>query len=299
MQPIEISKRATFKGHSSGIFCLDALTAHEFISAGGDGQLVMWNLKKPGDGQVIARMDSTIYGLRVDGRRLLVGENGRALHMIDLDDHKVLRSVEIKAPIFAIHREADRYLVGTGAGELFVFDLHLNFLVRHKLSAKSLRCIDSGYGEIACGFSDNIIRILDPETLEIKHELEGHTLSVFGLAYHPVARSLVSTGRDAHIRSWDLDEEYMSNRAVPAHMYASNHLVFHPDGHLFATGSMDKTIKIWDAANFALLKVIDKVRHDGHTNSVNKLLWMEFDNLLVTCSDDRTIAAWDIKANMK
>ncbi len=293
MPNIKIQKRHTFKGHTSGIFCLQAMNDYEFLSAGGDGQVVKWNLKSHSDGQVIAKLDSNIYGLLVDGDKLLIGENSRAIHMLDLSSNKVLRSVEIKSPIFAIHRVDNQYLVGTGAGELLCFDLHLNLEKRIRLSEKSLRTISSYDGDIALGYSDNRIRILNTK-LEVKKELIGHTLSVFAAHYHQKTNVLVSTGRDAHIRVWDRFNEYICVHDIPAHNYATNHLVFNPDNRFFATGSMDKTIKIWDAVTFVLLKAIDKVRHDGHSNSVNRLLWMDYDNLLVTCSDDRTIAVWDI-----
>ena len=43
-----------------------------------------------------------------------------------------------------------------------------------------------------------------------------------------------------------------------------------------------------------LLKVIDEGRHQGHSNSVNKLFWSRYSDLLVTCSDDRTISVWKL-----
>jgi WD40 repeat protein len=58
---------------------------------------------------------------------------------------------------------------------------------------------------------------------------------------------------------------------------------------------MDKSIKVWDRASRKLLKVIDKSRHAGHGTSVNKLVWMKYNDLLVSCSDDRTISVWDVK----
>ena len=57
---------------------------------------------------------------------------------------------------------------------------------------------------------------------------------------------------------------------------------------------MNKTIKIWDLESQKLLKVIDEGRHNGHKNSVNKLFWFRYSDLLVTCSDDRTLAVWDL-----
>jgi len=69
---------------------------------------------------------------------------------------------------------------------------------------------------------------------------------------------------------------------------------FSPDGKLVATGSRDKTIKIWNAQNFGLLKVIDTQRNGGHINSVNTLLWSSFNNWLISGSDDRSIIIWDV-----
>jgi WD40 repeat protein len=57
---------------------------------------------------------------------------------------------------------------------------------------------------------------------------------------------------------------------------------------------MDKSIKVWDAQAFRLLKVIDKARHAGHGTSVNKLLWTNFDDQLLSASDDRSISVWQI-----
>ena len=298
MPNIQVQKRHTFKGHMSGIYCLQALQESSILSAGGDGKVVKWDVENLSNGQVIAKLDSTIYALLVDENKLLVGENSRAIHMLDLITNKVLRSVEIKSPIFVIHRVANQYLIGTGAGELLCFDLELNLKNRIRLSQKSLRTISSLDGHLSLGYSDNIIRILDAD-FELQQQLNGHTFSVFSTQYHPETKVLISTGRDAHIKVWDRFNNYLLVRDISAHMYATNHLVLSPDNRYFATGSMDKTIKIWDAITFKLVKIIDKVRHDGHTSSVNRLIWMKYNNLLVTCSDDRTIAAWDINFDLK
>jgi WD40 repeat protein len=75
--------------------------------------------------------------------------------------------------------------------------------------------------------------------------------------------------------------------------------VFYYIAAYFATCSMDKTVKIWDAKTFRLLKVIDRARHAGHGTSVNKLFWPARVNSLVSCSDDRTISVWDLNFNLR
>jgi WD repeat-containing protein 61 len=43
--------------------------------------------------------------------------------------------------------------------------------------------------------------------------------------------------------------------------------------------------------------VIDKPRHGGHGNSVNKLLWKKRERQLVSCSDDRSAMVWRLQFN--
>jgi len=105
---------------------------------------------------------------------------------------------------------------------------------------------------------------------------------------------LLSGYRDARLKAWSTGEPYQKVEEVVARMYAINHIEFSPDGKHFVTCSMDKSIKVWDASALKLLKVIDRARHAGHATSVNKLRWTDFNNQLLSASDDRSISVWQI-----
>ncbi len=76
-------------------------------------------------------------------------------------------------------------------------------------------------------------------------------------------------------------------------MYAINHLCFSPDGNLFLTCNMDKSKVTKDAGPKSSTQGIDRVRHAGRT-SVNKLLWTDYQDQIVSCSDDRTLSVWKL-----
>ena len=107
---------------------------------------------------------------------------------------------------------------------------------------------------------------------------------------------MISVGRDAHIRSWTWDSGALQvfMPGVPAHIQAINAVVLSPCGRYLATGSMDKTIKIWQASDLTLIKVIDYARYGGHKHSINDLIWSEFSDLLVSGSDDKQLSVWKI-----
>jgi WD40 repeat protein len=124
------------------------------------------------------------------------------------------------------------------------------------------------------------------------HRWEAHRNSVFSLCLSPCGKYLLSGSRDAHLSVWLVEENYRHLHSQPAHLFTINHIVYSPDTSFFATAGRDKHVKIWDAANFKLLKVIDKEKFDGHVNSVNRLLWNE--HYLISCSDDRSLKVWKI-----
>ena len=298
MSNITVKKLHTFLGHNDSIYILEKLDDNRFASAGGDGMVVAWDLDTPDEGEVIVKVQGSVYALAFDQEEgfLYVGENNQGIHKIDLEAKKEVKSIHLgEHQIFDLQIIDGKLWVGLSSGEVIVINKDLEIINRIKYIKERVRSIDKFGKEVAIGFSDNKIRIIDPKTMEVSVELNSHKNSVFAAKYHPSGKYLISAGRDAQIKVWDTNEAYVLRESIAAHLYTVNDIVFIKDGRYFVTASMDKSIKLWDAYNFKLLKVLDKHRHAGHGNSVNKLLWMNYHDLLVTCSDDRSISVWDIK----
>jgi WD40 repeat protein len=201
--------------------------------------------------------------------------------------------------IFDLKVFGDELFVATGDGVLFVVDLEVRVIKRHiKLSNKSIRvlAIAPSKKQLALGFSDHSIQVLDlTKDAEPIARLEGHTNSVFALDFSPSEEVLVSGGRDACLKFWNTNSYFLEENVV-AHLYAINYLSFREDGKYLVTCSMDKSLKIWDGTSRNLLKVIDKARNAGHGTSINKVFWSTYSGVIVSVSDDRTIAIWQIEA---
>ncbi|RYU79757.1 WD40 repeat domain-containing protein [Hymenobacter persicinus] len=303
----QLHKLATLTGHRDCVYALAGSAAEPTVfSAGSDGFVVAWNLDEPArDGELIARVENSVYALRyLPARRLLlIGHNFQGLQVIDLTEKKLLYATALPpAAIFDIVHSAarGRMYVALGDGTLAVLhddDFRVEKLLR--LSEKSLRCLalHEERGELAVGGSDALVRVLDLDSLALKYTAEGSTNSVFTAAYSPDGRWLLTAGRDAHLRIWDVAAGYAAHQSVVAHLFAINHLAYSPDGQFLLTCSMDKSIKLWDAETFRLLRVVDKARSAGHGTSVNKLFWSASRKRVVSCSDDRSLAVWELVAD--
>ncbi|GAB3201801.1 WD40 repeat protein [Pontibacter aydingkolensis] len=298
---IQVQKVATLTGHRDCVYTLERSSDENvFFSGAGDGMVVAWDLNEPENGELIAKVTSSVYALRYvpDRNLLLIGQNQEGVQVIDLANKQILKSVPLpKVAIFDIIHTSEKVYVAMGNGAICVLNSHtfeLETIIRK--SDQSARCLayNKFSNELAVGYSDNVVRIFDATSMAVKYELKSHTNSVFTVAYTPDGKLLLTGGRDAHLRVWEIENQYKERGYLIAHMYTINHITFSPDGRHFATCSMDKSIKVWDAETFKLLKVIDKVRNASHGTSVNKLFWSAHKNQLVSCSDDRTISVWDI-----
>jgi WD40 repeat protein len=95
-------------------------------------------------------------------------------------------------------------------------------------------------------------------------------------------------GRDAKI--WITDELLNIHKQIDAHWFSIHALAFSPRGNLLASGSMDKSIRLWDANHGELLVH----KELAHRSSVNQIVWLDHDTL-ISCSDDSQIISWKIK----
>ena len=279
MSKISVAKVANFSGHRAAVYTLEkSINKNCFYSSGADGLIVEWNIEKKDDGKLIANIGKPVYTLLLDenANQLICGTATGNLHVIDLNGNKELKNIEAyQLGVFDAKFVEDNLVTCGGDGSINIFDRN-NFSLpkRMKASSKSARVIavDPSQNEFAIGFSDWNIKVFDSAKLEIKQTLIGHTNSVFALSYSLDGNFLISSGRDAMIKVWDVKNDYQLLLEIPAHTLQVKCIAYNPSGSLFASSSMDKTIKIWDADNFELLKVIDFARNRSHTNCINKIL---------------------------
>lgn len=297
---VSVEKILTYTGHQDCVYTLQSGAApHLFFSGSGDGMIVLWDQRKPEEGELIAKLPNSVYALQYHAASdvLIAGHNYDGIHLLDWKNKKEVGSLHLTtASIFDIQSAGRNIFVAVGDGSVMCIDLEkLTVTKKNKASEKSARslAIHLERGEIAVGYSDDRVRVLDMESLAVKYEWQAHANSVFTVRYSPDGNFLFSGSRDARLKVWDVRAGYVQAAEVVAHMYAINHIDFSPNGKHFVTCSMDKSIKVWDLEELKLLKVIDKARHAGHGTSVNKLLWTP--GQLLSASDDRSISAWNIE----
>jgi WD40 repeat protein len=93
-------------------------------------------------------------------------------------------------------------------------------------------------------------------------------------------------GNDAQL--WNLDARKAVVRYSPHGTVAS--AAISPDGKLIATGSWDRSAKLWDAATGRAIRKINRA-HGGYINSVE---FSPDGRRLLTASDDGTARLWDV-----
>jgi WD40 repeat protein len=301
MSNVQVSKLHTLTGHRDCVYTLAHSSADAiFFSGAGDGMAVMWNLADPETGAVVAQLPNSIYAMHYHAASdtLVVGHNYDGIHILDWQNKIEIGSLQLtKAAIFDVASMGENLWVATGDGTVLKVNSRLlNISEKVQVSSKSARtiAINEKLGDVAVGYSDNFIRVFDVDTMALKKEWEAHVNSVFTLQYTPDKKSLLSGSRDARLKMWDASKNYQQSAEVVAHMFAINHLAFSRDNKHFVTCSMDKSIKVWDTEALKLLKVIDRSRHAGHGTSVNKVLWTNYNDQLLSASDDRTISVWNI-----
>ncbi|KAG9413826.1 WD domain protein [Aphanomyces cochlioides] len=74
------------------------------------------------------------------------------------------------------------------------------------------------------------------------------------------------------------------------HKKAISSIEFATTGHVLASASPDKTVKLWDASSGALKSTLE-----GHEQGISDVSWCSNSRCIASGSDDRTIKTWDVE----
>lgn len=290
----------SFLGHQGAIYALYPIeNSTHFLSGGSDGWVVKWDIDHPETGINLATIPAQIFSICYleTINFCIAGDMNGIVYWIDLNSPKLTPNsfAHHKKGVFSIlHIDNEIFTAG---GDGFFTKWSINSqrpLESIQISYKAIRTViyDNLVDEFALGCSDGAIYFVDRNTFNLKEVWKScHLPSVFTLAFHPDKEKLISGGRDALLKIWNRKDGHLL-KVLPAHRFTINHMILNAEGNLLFTASRDKSIRVWDTHNFNLLASLNGIKNQGHQNSVNRLLWFEKQQSLLSGSDDRQLLSW-------
>jgi len=295
--------KARFTGHRTAVYCLEASwNAGSFWSAGVDGFVVEWQVEKPEEGRLLARMQGSVYAMcsLPSEKLLVVAVNGDGFHFLDTEAGQEVFAIPAGPHQWFRMKEISpgKILAAGSGGKLALLDYGSRTIAFFQHGEEDIRslAVFPDTQDILLGTSAPTLRFLDKTFINSREIPSAHEKTIFGLSIFPDGRTFISAGRDAklQLQQQDSSSNWEMRTSVAAHLYGIHDIALHPEKPVLASASMDKTVKIWDAESLRLLRVLDRGRHGGHAHSVNQLCWLADSDLLLSCSDDRSILAWNI-----
>jgi WD40 repeat protein len=117
---------------------------------------------------------------------------------------------------------------------------------------------------------------------------EGHTETVYSIAFSPDGTLALSGAADTSLILWDIARGE-AIRSFTGHTEIVSSVAFSPDGTLALSGAGDKTLILWDIASGEAIRTFT-----GHTEAVYSVAFSPDGTQALSGSADKTLILWDI-----
>ncbi|MBK8207003.1 MAG: hypothetical protein IPK87_09470 [Planctomycetes bacterium] len=123
---------------------------------------------------------------------------------------------------------------------------------------------------------------------------------VNAMTFTPVRNHLFIGSKDTHIYWWDL-EKWEDAPTLSGHTGPVSALAVSPDGKFLASGSWDRTVRIWELATSKCIRVIEahEVPEDGYAIAIKALAWDPTGKLVASGAGDAKLYVWDVATGEK
>jgi WD40 repeat protein len=293
---IFFSKKFVLTGHAGAIYSLN-FDGNFLYSASADKYVTRWDLVLGTQDKFAIKFSNSPYSICLfdSHSKLAVGLDNGNLHFFDLKNRKELKFyIQHKTGIFSIlENSAKKHLYSTDAdGNLAIWNTEnydLQLFLPFDCGKIRRMCLDETGSKLFLACQDGYVRILETEYFNQIGEFYAHENGVTSLAFITENNQLITGGKDAILRIWNL-ETMQQIKAIPAHNFVIYDIQF-LNSDEFITVSRDKSIKIWSVNNLGVTQKIE-FKNGGHIHSVNKIQQLNA-TTFATCSDDKRIMLWE------
>ncbi|CAD8171768.1 unnamed protein product [Paramecium octaurelia] len=315
---VQIHGLSKLDGHSNYVssvcFSPDGYT---LASGSYDHSIGLWDLKT---GQQQAKLNGhSHYVMSVyfspDGTTLASGSEDESIRLWDVKTGQ--QKLELKghdATVWSVCFSPDGTTLASGSSDnsIRLWDVQTGQqkakLDGHSHYVRSI-CFSPDGITLASGSSDKSIRLWDIKTEQQKAKLDGHSHYVMSVCFSPDGTTLASGSSDNSIRLWNVITGYQKLKLeahdamfgqfvfllmtgqqkleLTVHDATVWSICFSPDGTTLASGSSDKSIRLFDVNTKQ-----QEVKLDGHIN----LVYFFPDGItLASRSSDNSIRLWNVK----
>lgn len=281
-----------FFGHTYHINTL-SLQNDILVSGGGDTKAIVWNILT-GKKIFTAEHNSWVGSVGVIENYLVTSTGKGQINVWKYDDGIQIMSITAHdGAIRTIAISSNQKFLFSGGKDskikMWSFpELNLvNEFCYHQSEVRRL-AVDYSGTTIFSGDSKGNVFMFDINSQREKQilNLEGQMIRsvTFSDKYKLLALA-ISTGEVVVL---DTENEIVKWR-VQGHNGQSIGIAFHPEKEIIATGGQDKTIRLWNLENGA---IIDSIV--GHSNTVTSLVFSQNGKWLLSSSRDEIISMWQV-----